>query len=245
MKPTIGLVHGAFAEASSWNPVIDSLMEAGHPVIAAPNPLRDLDGDAMSVADLIRGIEGPVLFVGHSYGGAVISNVPIDAGQITGLVYLNGFAPDRAESCFSLAGRFPGSGLGEDTLDPVVHRDGTTDLSVIRDSFHSLFCADLPASHAARMAATQRPATQEAPVSLSGKAPLWRDLASWFLIGEADRIIPPELQRFMAERTDVRRVVRIRGASHAALVSRFYETTGRRPRNYLSRPDPSIPLERS
>ena len=105
MKPTIILVHGAFAESASWDGVIDPLLEAGHPVIAAANPLRDPVADAAGVADLVRTIDGPVLLVAHSYGGAVISNVPAGAGEITGLVYVNGFAPDPDESAFSLAGK--------------------------------------------------------------------------------------------------------------------------------------------
>ncbi len=192
MKPTIILVHGAFAESASWNNVIDALADTGHPVIAAANPLRDLAADSASVGDLVRSVEGPVVLVAHSYGGAVISNVPADAGEITGLVYVNGFAPDPGESCFSLAGMFPGSTLGEDTLRPVPRSDGTTDLYIVRDRFHDLFCPDVPARQAARMAATQRPATQEALFGPSGERPLWRELPSWFLIGEEDRIIPAE-----------------------------------------------------
>jgi hypothetical protein len=106
------VVHGAFAESASWDSVIDPLLKAGHPVIAAANPLRDLASDAASIADLVRTIDEPVVLVAHSYGGAAISNVPADAGEITGLVYVNGFAPDPDESCFSLAGLFPGSTLG-------------------------------------------------------------------------------------------------------------------------------------
>ena len=159
MKPTIVLVHGAFAESASWNSVIDALASAGHPVISVANPLRDLAADAASVGDVIRSVEGPVVLVAHSYGGAVISNVPADAGGITGLVYVNGFAPDPDESCFSLAGLFPGSMLGEDTLRPVPRSDGTTDLYIIQDRYHELFCPDVPAPQAARMAATQRCST--------------------------------------------------------------------------------------
>jgi pimeloyl-ACP methyl ester carboxylesterase len=219
MKPTIVLVHGAFAESSSWNHVIDTLESAGHAVIAAANPLRGLASDAASIGDLIRSIGGPVVFVAHSYGGAVISNVPADAGEITGLVYVNGFAPDPDESCFSLAGLFPGSMLGEDTLRPVPRSDGTTDLYIVQDRFPDLFCADVPAPEAARMAATQRPATQEALFAPSGERSLWRELPSWFVVGEEDRIIPAELQRFMAERAGARRTVEIPGASHALAVS--------------------------
>jgi len=219
MKLTIVLVHGAFAESASWNGVIDSLADAGYSVIAAANPLRDLVTDAASVGDLVRSIEGPVLLAAHSYGGAVISNVPADAGQITGLVYVNGFAPDPGESAFSLAGMFPGSGLGNDTLRPVPRGDGTTDLYIIQDTFPELFGADVPAPEAARMAVTQRPATQEALFAPSGERPLWRELPSSFAIGEADRIIPAELQRFMAQRAEARRVVEIPGASQALTVS--------------------------
>jgi pimeloyl-ACP methyl ester carboxylesterase len=219
MKPTIVLVHGAFAESASWNNVIDLLAGAGHPVIAAANPLRGLITDATSIGDLLRTIDGPVVLVAHSYGGAVISNVPADAGEITGLVYVNGFAPDPGESCFSLAGLFPGSTLGEDTLRPVPCSDGTTDLYIIQDRYHDLFCPDVPAPQAARMAATQRPATQEALFAPSGERPLWRELPSWFVVGEEDRIIPAELQRFMAERAGARRMLEIPGASHALSVS--------------------------
>jgi pimeloyl-ACP methyl ester carboxylesterase len=219
MKPTIVLVHGAFAESSSWNDVIDSLEGAGHSVVAAANPLRSLAGDAGSVGDLVRTIEGPVLLVAHSYGGAVISNVPADAGEITGLVYVNAFAPDPGESAFSLAGMFPGSMLSEETLRPVPRGDGTTDLYIVRERFQELFCPDLPEQLAARMAATQRPVTQEALFAPSGERPLWRELSSWFVIGEEDHNIPPQLQRFMAERAGSQRTVEIPGASHAVAVS--------------------------
>jgi pimeloyl-ACP methyl ester carboxylesterase len=219
MKPTIVLIHGAFAESASWDGVIDPLLEAGHTVVAAANPLRDLVGDAASVADLVRTIEGPVLLVGHSYGGSVISNVPADAGDITGLVYVNAFAPDPGESCFQLAAMFPGSMLGEDTSRPVPQSDGTTDLYVLQERFNDIFCPDVAAPEAARMAATQRPATQEALTAPSGERPLWRELPTWFVIGDEDLIIPAELHRFMAERAGSQRTVEIPGASHALPVS--------------------------
>jgi pimeloyl-ACP methyl ester carboxylesterase len=219
MKPTVLLVHGAFAESAGWSGVIGALQRAGHRVIAAANPLRDLASDAASVGDLVGSVDGPVVLVAHSYGGAVISNVPADAGEITGLVYVNGFAPDPGDSCFSLAGMFPGSMLGEETLQPFPRSDGTTDLYIVQDRFHELFCPDVPAPDAVRMAATQRPATQEALVAPSGERPLWRELPSWFVIGDKDLIIPAELQRFMAERAGARRTLEIPEASHALLVS--------------------------
>ena len=218
MKPTIVLVHGAFAESASWSNVVDSLGSAGHRVVAAANPLRGLAADAAAVGDLVRTIEGPVVLVGHSYGGAVISNVAADAGEITGLVYVAAFAPEPRESCFSLAGLFPGSTLG-DALQPVPRSDGTTDLYILRDRFHDQFCADVPAPQAARLAATQRPVAQEALSELSGERPLWRVLPSWFLIGEEDRNIPAALQRFLADRAGAQRTVEIPGASHAVAVS--------------------------
>jgi pimeloyl-ACP methyl ester carboxylesterase len=224
MKPTIVLVHGAFAESSSWDAVIDPLRDAGHPVIAAANPLRSLAGDAAAVADVVRSVDGPVVLVAHSYGGMVISNVPADAGEIVGLVYANGFAPEPGENPFQLAGMFPGSMLGEETARPVPRSDGTTDLYIALDSFHDVFCQDVPASQAALMATTQRPATQEALTEASGEAPLWREVPSWFLIGEDDRIIPAQLQRYMAERAGARRTIEIPGASHAITVSRPAET---------------------
>jgi pimeloyl-ACP methyl ester carboxylesterase len=220
MHAKIILVHGAFAESASWDGVVDRLLAAGRDVVAAANPLRRLAADAAAVSDLVRGIEGPVVLVAHSYGGAVISNVDAAAAEITGLVFVNGFAPAPGESCFELAARVPGSMLGEETARPVALGDGTTDLYIARDRFHEVFCQDVPAPRAARLAATQRPATQEALVEPSGERPLWKDVPSWFLIGEEDRVIPPAVQRSMAERAGARRTVAIDGASHAAPVSR-------------------------
>jgi pimeloyl-ACP methyl ester carboxylesterase len=219
VRPAIVLVHGAFAESSSWDRVIDPLVAEGHRVIAAANPLRGLAGDAAAIGDLVRTIDGPVVLAAHSYGGAVISNVDADAGEIAGLVYVNGFAPDAGESCFQLAAMFPGSMLGDATVRPVPRTDGTTDLYVASDPFHDIFCADVPAQQAALMAMTQRPATQEALVEPSGERPLWKDVPSWFLIGEDDHIIPAALQHYMAERARAHRTLEVPGASHVALVS--------------------------
>src|SRR5688572_12839681 len=130
MRPTIVVVHGAFAESASWDQVINPLVAKGHRVIAAANPLRSLASDAAAVSDVVRTIDGPVVLVAHSYGGAVISNVDADAGDIVGLVYVNGFAPEAGEHCFQLAGMYPGSMLGEETARPVPRGDGTTDLYI-------------------------------------------------------------------------------------------------------------------
>src|ERR1700749_2790981 len=124
MRPTIVLVHGAFADSSSWDGVIDLLEARGERVVAAANPLRGPATDAPAVSDLVRPIDGPVVLVAHSYGGAVMSNVDADAGDIVGLVYVNAFAPEPAENCFGLAAMFPGSMVGEPTVWPVPRSDG-------------------------------------------------------------------------------------------------------------------------
>jgi len=219
MRPTIVLVHGAFAESSSWDGVIDPLVDAGHPVIAAANPLRGVAADAAAVSDLIRTVDGPVVLAGHSYGGMVISNVDADSGEIVGLVYANGFAPEPGEHCFQLAGMFPGSLLGPETSRPVPRSDGTTDLYVATDRFHDIVAQDVPAPQAARMATTQRPATQEALTEPSGERPLWREVPSRFVIGELDHVIPAALQHYMAERAHAHETLEIPGASHVVMVS--------------------------
>jgi pimeloyl-ACP methyl ester carboxylesterase len=219
MSHTIVLVHGAFAESSSWDGVIDPLAADGHKVIAAANPLRGLASDAAALSDLVRTIDGPVVLAAHSYGGMVMSNVDAEAGEIAGLVYVNALAPEPGEHAFQLAGMFPGSMLGPDTSRAVPRSDGTTDLYVASDSFNEVFCQDVPAQQAARMAITQRPATQEALTEPSGDRPLWKDVPSWFLIGEQDHVLPAEVHRFMAERAGARRTLEVPGASHAITVS--------------------------
>ena len=158
------------------------------------------------------------MLVAHSYGGAVITNVDANAGQITGLVYVAAFAPEPGESAYPLAQRFPGSTLG-DALRPVPRSNGTTDLYIDREMLPRQFAADVPAPEAARMAATQRPVTLEALQAPSGERPLWKEVPSWFLIAAQDRNIPAELQHFMAHRAGARRTVELPTASHAAAVS--------------------------
>jgi pimeloyl-ACP methyl ester carboxylesterase len=215
---TIVLVHGAFAESATWDRVVEPLQAAGHRVIAAANPLRGLVSDATAVSDLVRTIDGPVVLVGHSYGGAVTSNVDADAGDIVGLVYVAGFAPAPGESCITLIGMFPGSTLGQ-ALQPVLRSDGATDLSIRADRFHEQFAADVPTAQAARMAATQRPVAQEALGAPSGERPLWLERPSWFVFGEEDRNIPAALAHYMAQRAGAHRTVEIPGASHAIPVA--------------------------
>jgi pimeloyl-ACP methyl ester carboxylesterase len=223
MQPTIVLVHGAFAESASWNPVIEVLLRAGRTVIAAANPLRGVAADAAALTDLVRTVEGPVVVVGHSYGGAVISGVDADAADIRALVYVAGFAPDSGESCLELTSRYPGSTLGA-TIESIPRADGSVDLAIARDRFHAQFAADVPAAEAALMAATQRPMAQSALEEPAGPRPLWRTVPSYFVHGDLDQSIPAAALRAMAERAGARRMVELAGASHALAVSRPAET---------------------
>lgn len=215
--PTIVLVHGAFAESASWNDVVQSLQNAGYTVIAAPNPLRSVSSDAAFVTDILRSIEGPIILVGHSYGGAVITNAALGNDNVKALVFVAGFAPDTGENIGALSGKYPGSTLGE-TLQPVTLSDGTTDLYIQQDKFHQQFAADVSSEEAALMAATQRPLSDVALNEGSGEA-AWKTIPSWFIIPELDKNIPPQAQVFMAERAKAKEILNIRGASHAVGVS--------------------------
>lgn len=218
-QPTIVLVHGAFAESASWNGVIERLQANGLTAIAAANPLRSLAGDAAYVRDVIGSIEGPVVLVGHSYGGMVITEAASNNDAVAALVYVGAFAPDTGESALDLSMKFPGSTLGETlTAHPVA--TGGNELAIRPDLFHQQFCADVPAETAALMAATQRPVTEAA---LSGglptDGPAWKQHPSWFVIGADDRNIPAELQRFLAERAGSQGTRELAGVSHALSVS--------------------------
>ena len=215
--PTVVLVHGAFAESASWNDVISHLQDNGYTAIATPNPLQGLSSDAQRVADVLKSIDGPIILVGHSYGGAVASNAALGNKQVKALVFVAGFAPDEGENIGELSNRFPGSTLGE-TLTTVPLADGTTDLYIQQDRYHQQFAADLPADVAMTAAATQRPLRDTALNEGSG-VPAWKDIPAWFVIPELDYNIPPAAQRFMAERAQAREVMEIAGASHSVPVS--------------------------
>ncbi|MBB2946491.1 pimeloyl-ACP methyl ester carboxylesterase [Actinoplanes lutulentus] len=217
MKPTIVLIHGAFAESASWNGVVSRLQAAGHRTIAVGNPLRSLSGDAAAVADLLATIHGPIVLVGHSYGGAVISNAAAGNDNVKALVYVAALAPDKGESTADLLGRFPGATLGEHLYE-VALSDGTADVYVEAECYHEHFAADLPAAEAALAAATQRPFNSVALNEASGE-PGWKTIPSWFISPERDLAIPLETFRFMAERANAQQTVEIAGASHALPVS--------------------------
>ena len=223
MSPTIVLVHGAFAESASWDGLLDRL-PAGGRTIAFANPLRGLASDAALLADLVRSIDGPVVLVGHSYGGAVLTGVDPGAGDVVALVYVSGFALAPGESAGDASALAPGSTLG-DTLVRVPLAGGGTDLYIAQDRYHQQFCADLPEEEAMRMAVTQRPITEAALNEPSGDRPLWRTVPSWFFFGELDHNIPAGAHHRMAGRAGARRTMEIPGASHVAGITHHVEAT--------------------
>lgn len=217
-KPTIVLVHGAFAESSSWNGVLSKLTAKGYPVVAAANPLRSPAIDAASVASLVKSINGPVVLVGHSYGGTVITNAANDASNVKALVYVAAFAPEQGETAAELSGRFPGGTLGTALAPAVALGDGGKDLYIRPDKFHAQFAADVPAKDARLMAATQRPITEAALTEASGAA-AWKTIPSWFAYGTKDLNIPEVALKFMADRAKSKETVVVKGASHVLMVS--------------------------
>ncbi|MDG0024397.1 alpha/beta hydrolase [Trinickia sp. Y13] len=220
-KPTVILVHGAFADASSWNGVVKILHKDGYPVVAAANPLRGVKSDGAYIGSLVAAQGTPVVLVGHSYGGNVITEAANGHGNVKALVYVSAFAPDTGETVAELAGKFPGSTLGPTLAPPVDLADGSKDLYILQDKFHAQFAADVPDAQAVLMAATQRPIAQAALSEKSGDA-AWKTVPSWFIYGDADRNIPPQAIAFMAKRADAKGVVVVKGASHVVMVSHPY-----------------------
>jgi pimeloyl-ACP methyl ester carboxylesterase len=217
-KPSIVLVHGAFADASSWNGVVARLLADGYPVLSVANTLRGVEHDAEYLSSAIKHIKGPVVLVGHSYGGAVITNVASDNSRVKALVYVAGFAPDIGESAVELSARFPGSTLGPALAAPVALPDGGNDLYIQQEKFRAQFAADVPETDARLMAAAQRPITEAALNEASG-TPAWKATPSWFIYGTLDRNIPAAAQSFMAQRAGAKKIVAIEGASHVVMIS--------------------------
>lgn len=210
--PTVVLVHGAFAESSSWDGVIRILLEEGYPAIAVANPLRGVAHDAAYLRTVLSDITGDIVLVGHSYGGTIVTNGATGNAQIKALVYVGGFAPDTGESAADLAGKYEGGTLG-DTLTAVPLGAAGNDLYIVQEKYHAQFAADSPADVAAVMAVTQRPIVEAALNEPSGE-PAWKSVPSWFLFGSEDKNIPAESHRFMAERAGSRRTVELAGGSH-------------------------------
>jgi len=218
---TVVLVHGAFADASGWNGVITALRQRGHTVVAPANPLRGLAADSAYIASVLGQIDGPVLLVGHSYGGAVITDAGTGAPNVLGLVYVAGFAPDEGELLGAVE-----SGSRDSVLNSAlvprrypVGEGGETALEFGIDpaKFHDAFAADLPEDLAAAMAAGQRPIAEAAFTDPSGP-PAWKRLPSWAVVATGDRTIGTDLVRSMAQRAGAR-IVELEG-SHVIMISR-------------------------
>ena len=228
-KPTVVLVHGAWADSGSWDQVVARLQRQGYPVIAFPTPLRSLPDDSAYLAAFLSSVPGPIVLVGHSYGGAVITNAATGNENVKALVYVDAFLPAEGETIAQLLGTPPGSCvLGDPTqifdLRPIPGAPpGVVDAYVKQSLFPSCFANDLPARQAVVLAATQRPISTVTLGQPSGP-PAWADIPSWALVGTVDRVILPATQRFMAERAGAR-IVKVK-ASHLSMISRPGAVTG-------------------
>lgn len=219
-KPTVVLVHGAFADSSSWNGVIDILEGAGYPVIAAANPLRGLRSDAQYVRSVLDSVPGPVVLAGHSYGGSVMSEAADGSPNVKALVFVASFLLEPGESTGQLAAKYPGGELGPALHTVTVPGSGGgtgVDSYIKQEEFQRVFAADVPQDVAVRMAATQRPITTAA-LEEPATAAAWRTIPSWNMVTTQDLAIPAASMRFMGERAKAHNVDI--EASHAVTVSR-------------------------
>jgi pimeloyl-ACP methyl ester carboxylesterase len=217
---TVVLVHGAFADSSSWNDVIARLRRDSCPVIAVANPLRGLHSDAQFLRDVLDGVDGPMVVAGHSYGGSVMSEAADGHPRVKALVFVASFLLEQGESTGELGGKFPGNELGPALRAvPVRGPDGQTvdDLYIEQEEFQQIFAADVSADVAELMAVTQRPIIGDALADEATKA-AWRTIPSWTLVTLQDLAVPAEAQRFMADRASSSAVEV--DASHAVTVSR-------------------------
>ena len=228
-KPTVVLVHGAWADSSSWSEVVRRLQSDGYTVEVPPNPLRGLAGDAAYLTAYLQTIVGPIVLVGHSYGGAVITNAASGNTNVKALVYINAFIPDQGETVVQLASAQPGSALAvadPTTVFRLVPYPGSTpgdfDAYIVPDVFVDAFANDLPRHTAAVLAATQRPVTLSALATPSGP-PAWRGIRTWALVGTRDRVLPAAEQTAMAERARAH-TIRV-SASHLSMISRPNEVS--------------------
>lgn len=217
-RPTIVLLHGAFADSSGWNGVAKELLQAGYPVVSVANPLRSVKGDAEYLSSTLSSIPGEKVVVGHSYAGMVMSTAAAGSPNVKALVYVAGFAPEVGESGASIGARFPEGTLGQALAKPVLLSDGSKDLYIDQSKFWAQFAADVPKDDAAQMAATQRPIT-EAALNEPARAAAWKTIPSWFIYGSLDKNIPASAQAFMAKRAKAREAIEVKGASHVVMIS--------------------------
>jgi pimeloyl-ACP methyl ester carboxylesterase len=220
-KPTIVLVHGAWADASSWNGEVDRLQRDGYVVRAIDNPLRGLTSDAEEVKDFLSTITGPIVLVGHSYGGAVITNAAAGNPNVKALVYVDAAAPDVGETNGQLSGKTSAlSGNPATLFDSVPYAGGpagAVQYYLKQNIFLNNFAPDLPARTAEELWATQRPAATAAFDTPSAAA-AWKTIPSWYVIGMKDQIITPQSELDMAHRAHSH-IVEVPGGSHLTLIS--------------------------
>jgi len=219
-KPTIVLVHGAWADGSSWNRVTKRLQSEGYTVIAPANPLRGITSDSAYLASVLANVPGPIVLVAHSYGGAVITTAATGNPNVKALVYVAAFIPDAGETLVDLL-KFPGSQIvvppSPDATVTARPFPGGVDFYVNPDSFHQIFAADLPAERTALMAASQRPLAAAAFTEPSGP-PAWKTIPTWALVATEDNTIGTANTRFMAQRAAPTHTVEI-DSSHAVMLS--------------------------
>jgi pimeloyl-ACP methyl ester carboxylesterase len=218
--PTVVLVHGAFADSSGWNDVVEQLQAAGVSVQAVSNPLRGIAADSAYVASAMAQVPGRVLAVGHSYGGAVITNAALKAGNVVGLVYVAAFAPDEGEILSDIEGDSKDSVLNA-ALVPIQYPSGedgqtATEFAIDPAQFHHAFAGDLPVKQAAVMAATQRPVAAAAFGEPNG-VPAWKTLPSWAVVATGDRAAGADVVRNMAERAGA--AITEADGSHVIMIS--------------------------
>jgi pimeloyl-ACP methyl ester carboxylesterase len=215
-NPTVVLVHGAFADASGFRGLYDELLGEDVRMLAPPNPLRGLTGgDGDYLRSVIDAIDGPVLLVGHSYGGSVITAAGT-ADNVVGLVYISGFAPDEGENLTDLQSKFPAPGIVPYIVEHKLPGGGS-EFTLAPEGFHASFCADLPADDAAFYATTQRPLAGVA-LSEAAPTPAWRSRPTWAVLPTADRCIDPGVHRFSYGRMGAH-VTEVNGASHVVMMS--------------------------
>jgi pimeloyl-ACP methyl ester carboxylesterase len=215
-SPTVVLVHGAFADASSFRGLYDSLLREDVTIFAPPNPLRGLSGgDGEYLKSVIAQIDGPVLLVGHSYGGSVITAAGT-ANNVVGLVYISGFAPDEGENLTDLQSKFPPPGIVPYIVEHELP-EGRSEFTLAPEGFHESFCADIPADDAAFYAISQRPLAGVA-LTEAAPTPAWRSRPVWAVLPSADRCIDPGVHRFSYDRMGAT-VTEIEGASHVVMIS--------------------------
>ena len=202
-KPTIVLVHGAWADSSSWNGVIERLQALGYTVDAPPNPLSGVSSDSAYLSDFLSTISGPIILVGHSYGGFVITNAATGNPQVKALVYDDAFIPAAGDTPESLSSAMPGSCLTPAALNFVPYPgapSGDADVYVKQSVFPGCFANGLPASEGAALAAEQQPPVASILSDTLTTTPAWQTIPSWDVIGTADHVIPPAEQVAMAQR---------------------------------------------